>query len=94
MIGTEQLQHIETDPQRLEVTRRGHGLRAVVATLLVVGLVAAIVSEMPFGASTSTGGERAAPALPPSMEWGISPGPTSPEELQVIPPVPPSTIVG
>ena len=80
--------------------RRAHGLRALTATLLVVGLVAAIVTQLSLGRSTvadvpSDGVRAPAAAQPAGDPLGAPLGTTtSPEEFQDRTPTPPSVIVG
>ena len=93
MSSSEQIGPVDADRNQ-KVSRRMRGLRAVVTTLLVVGLVAAIASEIWFGRPMPIGGEDATPTEPPTMEWGISPGPAGPDEFRDRMPTPSSTIVG
>ena len=94
-------ERIALDNEADQRTRRlARGLRAVAATLLVVGLVAAIVAELP-GARSTVADSRAsegvtAPAAQPSVDQLGTPTGTSasPEEFQDRMPTPPSVIVG
>ncbi len=92
--------YLDNDSDR-RTLRRVHGLRALTATLLVVGLVAAIVTELPLGRSAvadvqPSEGVAAPPAAQPAVDALGAPlgTTTSPEEFQDRTPTPPSVIVG
>ena len=92
--------HLDNDSDQ-RTLRLVRGLRALAATLLVVGLVAAIVTELPLGRSSvadvhpSEGAAAPAAAQPAVDRLGAPLGtPTSPEEFQDRTPTPPSVIVG
>jgi hypothetical protein len=88
---SEQIRSGDAIPQDQKLTR------AVVATLLVVGLVLALTTEMWFGRAAPISGEGVAPTMPPTMEWGVSPGPAGPagpDEFQDRVPTPPGIVVG
>jgi hypothetical protein len=50
-----------------------------------------------FGRAAPISGEGVAPTMPPTMEWGVSPGPAGPagpDEFQDRVPTPPGIVVG
>ena len=94
-------ERIALDNEADQRTRRlARGLRAVAATLLVVGLVAAVIAELPGARSTVVDSRPTesitAPAAQPLVDHLGAPTGTkgSPEEFQDRMPTPPSVIVG
>src|SRR5262245_33499223 len=99
MMNAERM-HQDTDSDQ-RTMRMARGLRALAATLLVAGLVAAVVAELPLGRSTvadvraAEGGASPAAVQPAVDPLGIPAGSTiSPEEFQDRMPTPSSVIVG
>ena len=99
MTNAERTRYLNESDRR--TLRTARGLRAVAAALLVAGLLAAIVTELPLQGS-SVAGARASDEIttplptPGAVEpLGIpSVAPGSPEEFQDRMPTPPSVIVG
>ncbi len=99
MTNAERMIQLDNEPDQ-RALRTARGLRALAATLLVAGLVAAIVTELPLGRSTVAGvpasEEIANPAPAPAAEPRVAPSSVigSPEEFLDRTPTPPSVIVG
>ena len=87
--------HLDNEPDQ-RAMRTARGLRALAAALMVAGLVAAILTELPFSRSSvaaTRASEEIANPLPATDPTGVA-VPGSPDDFQDRTPTPPSVIVG